>query len=253
MTTMTDIATDLMTPLGAYLRLRRRGAGSFLLESVERGRLGRYSFVGSGAEIVSFEEAEKRRAPVVGYLGYDNVVQEEPTVPLPDDGPGLPESRFVVPDVLLRFDHPRGSADVLCGDAEEITELLAPPVTAETNRTAAGESLAVPSRADYEASVRLAMEHIVAGDVFQVVLSQRVERVTSASAVDLYRALRRVNPSPYLFLRVPDEFEVSATAPDGEVMAMRHRTLPVDGIQFHPESILTPLGPRIAQNFLEGQ
>jgi anthranilate synthase component 2/para-aminobenzoate synthetase component 2 len=49
---------------------------------------------------------------------------------------------------------------------------------------------------------------------------------------------------------VPDVFEVSATAPDGEVMAVRHRSLPVDGVQFHPESVLTPLGRDLAQNFL---
>jgi anthranilate synthase component 2 len=49
---------------------------------------------------------------------------------------------------------------------------------------------------------------------------------------------------------VPDVFEVSATAPDGEVMAVRHRSLPIDGVQFHPESVLTPLGRDIAKNFL---
>jgi anthranilate synthase/aminodeoxychorismate synthase-like glutamine amidotransferase len=50
---------------------------------------------------------------------------------------------------------------------------------------------------------------------------------------------------------VPDVFEVSATTPDGEVMAVRHRELPLDGVQFHPESVLTPLGRDIVQNFLE--
>ena len=51
--------------------------------------------------------------------------------------------------------------------------------------------------------------------------------------------------------RIPEELEICATAPDGEVMAVRHRTLPVHGVQFHPESVLTPLGPDLARNFLE--
>jgi anthranilate synthase/aminodeoxychorismate synthase-like glutamine amidotransferase len=51
--------------------------------------------------------------------------------------------------------------------------------------------------------------------------------------------------------RVPDVFEVCATAADGEVMAVRHRELTVDGVQFHPESVLTPEGKTIARNFLE--
>jgi anthranilate synthase/aminodeoxychorismate synthase-like glutamine amidotransferase len=51
---------------------------------------------------------------------------------------------------------------------------------------------------------------------------------------------------------VPDCLEVSATAGDGEVMAVRHRELRVDGVQFHPESVLTPDGPKLGKNFLEG-
>jgi anthranilate/para-aminobenzoate synthase component II len=52
---------------------------------------------------------------------------------------------------------------------------------------------------------------------------------------------------------VPDCLEVCATTEEGEVMAVRHRELPVDGIQFHPESVLTPLGPEIGRNFLAGR
>lgn len=54
-------------------------------------------------------------------------------------------------------------------------------------------------------------------------------------------------------VRVPDALEVSATTDDGEVMAVRHRELPIDGIQFHPESVLTPLGPELARSFLQGR
>jgi anthranilate/para-aminobenzoate synthase component II len=50
---------------------------------------------------------------------------------------------------------------------------------------------------------------------------------------------------------VPEELEVSATTADGEVMAVRHRELRIDGVQFHPESVLTPVGPALATNFLE--
>jgi len=51
-------------------------------------------------------------------------------------------------------------------------------------------------------------------------------------------------------ISVPDVLEVTATADDGEVMGVRHRELPVEGVQFHPESVLTPLGPDLARNFL---
>jgi anthranilate synthase/aminodeoxychorismate synthase-like glutamine amidotransferase len=52
-------------------------------------------------------------------------------------------------------------------------------------------------------------------------------------------------------LAVPDDLEVTARTPDGEVMGVRHRRLPIEGVQFHPESVLTPLGPTLGRNFLE--
>jgi anthranilate synthase/aminodeoxychorismate synthase-like glutamine amidotransferase len=54
-------------------------------------------------------------------------------------------------------------------------------------------------------------------------------------------------------ISVPEELEISATCTEDEVMAVRHRSLPVDGVQFHPESVLTPVGPALARNFLEAK
>src|SRR5262249_31789957 len=98
----TAIPTDLITPLRADVRLRGQGEAAFLLESVEGGRLGRHSFVGSGTRTIELAEAESATAPVVGYLAYDHVAALEPTVQLPDDGPDLPQSRFAVADTLMR-------------------------------------------------------------------------------------------------------------------------------------------------------
>ncbi len=211
----TVIPTDLITPLGAYVRLRDAGEGTFLLESVERGRLGRYSFVGCGPRMVALGEAERSDLPVVGFLGYDHAAVLEPTVPLPPSGPSLPESRFIVADTLVRFDHAAGLAQVLCGDPDELRQRLeAPRGELPTGGGRPGPMRRYPDRPKYESSVLAAKEHIRAGDAFQIVLSQRAERPTSASALELYRALRRVNPSPYLFLLELGDLALVGSSPE---------------------------------------
>jgi anthranilate synthase component 1 len=211
----TVIPTDLITPLGAYIRLRESGQASFLLESVERGRLGRYSFVGCGARLVSLEEAETLELPVVGYVSYDYVAKLEPSVPLPDVGPGVAESRFIVAETVIRFDHGGGMAEVLCGDPNALAERLAlPQLPLPEGEGSRGPTRRLPSQLEYERSVRKAKDFIRAGDCFQVVLSQRAERPTSASAIDLYRALRRINPSPYLFLLELEELALIGSSPE---------------------------------------
>jgi anthranilate synthase component 1 len=215
MTIAPDISTDLVTPLGAYVRLRREGRAAFLLESVERGRLGRHSLVGCGSRLCYLAEAEGCGEPVVGYLAYDYAARLEPTVPLPDDGTGLPESRFLVADVLIRFDHALGTAEVIRGDPDAVSSLLAQPAPSlPPSDGKRGSARRTPDQADYEASVRAAKDYIRAGDAFQIVLSQRAERPTSASALELYRALRRVNPSPYLFLLELDDLALIGSSPE---------------------------------------
>jgi anthranilate synthase component 1 len=220
MTIATDIHADLVTPLGAYLRLREGQAASFLLESVEKGRLGRYSLVGSGARLVAFQDAETEVAAggsVVGYLGYDHVAKLEPTVPLPVEGPLLPESRFVVADRLVRFDHVTSVAEVLAGDRDEIAACLDAPSPSDVSRGQTqghGPTRRVPGKGAYEQGVRRIKDYIRSGDAYQVVLSQRAERPTSASAVALYRALRRINPSPYLFLLELGDVSLVGSSPE---------------------------------------
>jgi len=212
----TVLNTDLLTPLGAYLHVRESGRGAFLLESVEQGRLGRYSLVGCGDRLVGLEEAESLEEPVVGYLAYDHVSKLEPSVQLPAAGSGLPESRFVVADMLVRFDHARLIAEVLAGDPAEVTALLEGRVPSLPREAGGGRGTTrrLPGRFEYERGVEICKEHIRRGDAFQIVLSQRAERRTSVSPLSLYRSLRRVNPSPYLFLLELDGLALVGSSPE---------------------------------------
>jgi anthranilate synthase component 1 len=247
MDSATVIPTDLITPLGTYVRLRAGGA-AFLLESVERGRLGRYSFVGAGERLVGLAEAERAAQPVVGYLAYDHVAVLEPKVPLPAAGPVLPESRFVLADTLVRFDHAAGHAEVLHGDAEELRKRLeASQDVLPQGAHGAGPTRRYPDRPTYERWVRAAQDHIRAGDAFQIVLSQRAERPTSATALELYRSLRRVNPSPYLFLLELGDLALIGSSPETLVKAEGRRA------SLNPIAGTTEPGPGDAERLLASE
>src|SRR5262245_32876530 len=248
MIVQTVISTDLITPLGAYLRLREGGRGSFLLESVEKGRLGRHSFVGFGSEFVDFAGAEAAGLPVVGYLGYDHAATLEPTVSLPADGPSLPESRFVVAETLIRFDHVLGLAEVLAGNPDEVAELLRSPYEdLPPTRANGGATRRSPGRFEYERGVERCKKHIRAGDAFQIVLSQRAERPTTAGAIDLYRSLRRVNPSPYLFLLELDDLALIGSSPETLVKLEGRRA------SLNPIAGTTAPGPGDAERLLASE
>jgi anthranilate synthase component 1 len=249
MNATTVIPTDLVTPLGAYLRLRPEEGASFLLESVEHGRLGRHSFVGHGTRIVDFDEAEALDEPVVGFLGYDHAARLEPTVPLPDTGPDLPESRFVVAETLVKFDHVLGMAEIVRGDPVEVAERLEGPLSRlEAGRNGlGGRTRRFPGRFEYVRGVERAKQYIREGDAFQIVLSQRAERATRASAVDLYRSLRRVNPSPYLFLLELDDVALVGSSPETLVKVESGRA------SVNPIAGTVPRGPGDAEKLLASE
>jgi anthranilate synthase component 1 len=170
------------------------------------------------AELAQYQSAHLDGLPrfvggLVGYLGYDAVRHFEPKLAgsLPVTG-SLPQGLFLLSDTLVAFDHARRSlfliAHAFDGDQaaaaarlDAIEARLNSPLPARPAFHANG---ALPmqstvTRAEYEAMVRQAREYIAAGDIFQVVLSQRLSRTTSAQPFDIYRAVRRLNPSPYMF------------------------------------------------------
>jgi anthranilate synthase component 1 len=113
----------------------------------------------------------------------------------------------------------RGVSEVLRGDPERIEALLAANVElpATSSGHLPGPLRRFPDRATHEAGVRRCQEHIRAGDAFQIVLSQRAERPTSATALEIYRALRRINPSPYMFLLELGEYALVGSSPETHV------------------------------------
>ncbi|MBN2115105.1 MAG: anthranilate synthase component I [Anaerolineales bacterium] len=148
---------------------------------------------------------------LVGYLGYEAVRHFEPTLKSRMSAAETPDGIYLLADTVVAFDHARRSifliANVLDGDADaanqkldQIAERIHQPLPA------AGKVNVMPSEIclnmtpeRFEAMVSDAKEHIAAGDIFQVVLSQRFTRETSVEAFDVYRAVRRLNPSPYMF------------------------------------------------------
>jgi anthranilate synthase component 1 len=234
-----ELPADLITPVGAYLRLREAlGGPAFLLESVERGeQVGRYSFLAAGLPAVAtLEEAAAFAASqagpaagappfaggAVGFLSYDWVSELEP-VPLPAANgadAGLPTMRFLLAETVVAFDHVRRTMTVTGEPAEvdRVIDALGGPLGVPVAEPLApGSAEAEMTEPGYVAAVERAKEHIAAGDAYQVVPSQRVRRQTDASPTAIYRALRAVNPSPYMFLLDLDGYQLIGSSPETHV------------------------------------
>ena len=209
----------------------------------------------------------------VGYVAYEAIQYFEPKVP-PLEGPGVgvPEAVFMLTDSLLIFDHVKQTIAVVAharvdGDPdaaylrateviEEIENRLESPLPARAHRrppepgnvtadagrdyssdTNADELLrSNMSRQDYEDMVESARRGIYDGELIQVVLSQRLIRRTGVPPFDLYRSLRAVNPSPYMFYLDLGEFQVVGASPELLVQV-------IDGeIAVHPIAGTRPRG-----------
>jgi anthranilate synthase component 1 len=184
----------------------------------------------------------------VGYLGYEYIHRVEPTVPeAARDELGLPLIYFMLSDTLLMFDrakqtlrlcvnaHVRPSAgsagseraapaaayDAAVAELHSLYDLL------RQSRELASSAVVEPARIDvppsnytrpaFEKMVEDAKEYIRAGDIIQVVLAQRFVREFKKTPLDLYRALRTVNPSPYMFLLDTGDFALVGASPEVHV------------------------------------
>jgi len=173
----------------------------------------------------------------VGYLGYETIRYFEPRVPAaPQDTLGLPEAVFLFVDSMLVFDHlertiavvshvhvedgvplERAYAEAVERIERLVDRLRRPPVVPVGSGPVDPETVEQRlrphlDRATYVAMVERAKEYIAAGDIIQVVLSQRQEVETGAHPFTIYRALRRINPSPYMYyLRFGDDALIGAS------------------------------------------
>jgi anthranilate synthase component 1 len=295
---------DCETPVSAFLKLREAFPGpSFLLESAEQGRLGRYSFLGfrprlelrwadgeltetrdgevvkspvadpygAAAEIIGrFEIAEPEQLPpfaggAVGFFGYDLVRTVEPLGDPNPDPLGLPDLALMICELMLAFDHLRHEVTVLAyafaeGTAidtaydhalrviDEARAALRGPVPPPRPRPqVSAETAAAPdsfepegvegpwvsnlNREHFEANVARIVEYTHAGDVFQAVPSQRFSAPARVEAFSIYRGLRTVNPSPYMYFLEFGDFQIAGASPEPlvKVLGRRAETRPIAG------------------------
>jgi len=287
---------DCETPISAYLKLRGEGP-SFLLESAEQGRVGRWSFIGleprsvlrwslgdpgDPYELAAAEVARHRQAPLpdlppfaggaVGCFGYDLVRTVEPLGDPNPDPLGIPDLALMLTDALVAFDHLRREltilANVYAEDGEDVDAAYAAAVEAiaGVRRRLTGP---VPQPAgdppagrepptwtsnmqpeQFMAMVERIVEYIHAGDAYQVVPSQRWSAEVPVEAFSVYRGLRAVNPSPYMYFLDFGDFEVAGASPEPLVTVHggRIETRPIAGTR--PRGSSAEEDKRIAEELL---
>ena len=237
---MRERLADLETPVSAYAKLRRLGGAFLLESAEGGERMGRFSFIGvMPRENLEFQADDGRdplatlrerlgryrRDPVpglprfsggaVGFVSYEAARRFE-RLPVAANDPyapwGMPEAVFGIYDTVVAFDHLRHTLTVLAHD-----DASSPGAAARTiDRVFAALDAPLPALAtgdigqpavtangtpsEFQDRVRRARELIAEGDCIQIVLAQRFDVRPAPEPLSLYRALRHVNPSPYMFL-----------------------------------------------------
>lgn len=249
----TEILGDVETPLSAYWKLAHDEPNSFLLESVTGGeQLARYSFlgvrpkevvrgrVGDRHELLDFvrnlPKLEAQGAVgfptfiggAVGMVSYDYVRSVENIPDANLDDLKLDDLAMMVVDSVVVFDHAKNKIWIVSladgtdegyraavAEIERIKSRLSGPLPElPKGRFPAHPVKTNRQQDDYEAAVRRIKEYIVAGDCFQCVPSVRFSTKLEAHPLSVYRALRSLNPSPYMYLLNFEDFQIVGASPE---------------------------------------
>jgi len=187
----------------------------------------------------------------VGFFGYDLVRTVEPLGDPNPDPLGLPDLALMITDVLLVFDHLRHELTIMsCAFAddeggidaayEKATETIAEVrgrlrgAVPTPERAAVAEPprfVSSVEREEFEAAVERIVEYVHAGDAFQVVPSQRFSALAPVEAFSVYRGLRAINPSPYMYFLEFGDFQIAGASPEPlvKVQGRRVETRPIAG------------------------
>ncbi len=262
-----EVLADMLTPVRAYTLLCPADQPGFLLESVEGGeRLARYSFIGSQPasldtgggnplpalqRVASESTATLMGLPrflggAVGYLGYESARHFERLPVAAGTAPAMPESAFVKAEDIAVFDHVTRRLKLLTihrpdredyDDAVRRIDVMEQRLSDESAQPSPAGKDGVPWESNmcpgrFHSMVDAAREHILAGDAFQVVVSQRFRKPLAARPFDMYRCLRAINPSPYMFfVSLGGGRHVVGTSPEKlvQVEGTRVETRPLAG------------------------
>ena len=185
----------------------------------------------AGFTLADVGPAVRFNGGMVGYLSYEAVNYFERLPSPAGDTLGVPESIFMLTTTFVIFDHVRHKLRVvshahLDGDAERayreatkridtLVERLRSPLTPAVSEPSESREVAPNmTREQFEANVRRSKRYVVDGDIIQVVPSQRFARPTSADPFEIYRALRTINPSPYMYYLDLDGFQIVGASPE---------------------------------------
>ncbi len=172
--------------------------------------------------------------PALGYLSYDIIKLYEEIKDSPKDSLGIADSFLILPEVILSFDHfaqnltiavyslDKKNNERLTSKVNKILAILSKPVDNLSGRLkkinlSASDDLKFTSnitKANFLKNIEIAKQHIIEGDIFQVVLSQRWQCEYTKDPFLVYRSLRHVNPSPYLFFLAYPKFSIAGSSPE---------------------------------------